>query len=270
MSSDSQSGDKPPDLWFNHVRYDWMNALPRPAWGWELLRRDPRYRTAFRDALLHLPQNKQGAWSSVREDCAGWSLCVFEDPDIDVRAANVLWHPEARRDVLPLIAGTRQDNTVAERLSLEGLRCRVTVHREEASDRYQILFAQDGRSLQLDIHGKIHFENGVLQTPISPLSRLRGAQVLTMRRLVDLMAHGYLRPSLYPAYKRRARLIEVVQALDGEFADALQRDIALAQFGQDKVERVWHGSQNALRDHVRKTLKYGRQLMSGGYRRFLG
>ena len=270
MSSDSRSGDKPPDFWFDHSRYGWMNALPRPAWGWELLRRDPRYHAAFRDALVRQRQSRQDAWSPGRDDCAGWSLCVFEDPDIDVRSANVLWRPEVRRDVLPLIAGTRRDNTVAERLSLQGLRCRVTVHREDAGNRCQILFAQEGRSLQLDIQGEIHFEDGMLLTPMSPAQQLRGAQLLTMRRLVDLMAHGYLRPSLYPAYKRRARLIEVVQALDGEFADALQRDIALAQFGQDKVERVWHGSQNSLRDHVRKTLKYGRHLMNGGYRRFLG
>ena len=270
MSSDSRSGDKPPDPWFDHARYGCMDALPRPAWGWELLRRDPRYRTAFRDMLVRRPQGEQGAQSLGHDDCASWSLCVFANPDIDVRFANVLWRPEARRDVLPLIAGTRHGKAIAKRLSLKSLCCRVTIHCEDASDRCQILFAQEGRSLQLDIHGKIHFENDVLLTPISPAPRLRGAQVLTMRRLVDLMAHGYLRPSLYPAYKRRARLIEVVQALDGEFADALQRDIALAQFGQDKVERVWHGSQNALRDHVRKTLKYGRQLMNGGYRRFLG
>jgi len=270
MRSDSRSADKPPDLWLDHARYSWMNFLPRTAWGWELLRRDPRYRVAYRDALPRRPHSEQGRGPSDCDDCASWSLCVFENPDVDARSANVLWHPETRRDVLPLIAGTRHGKTVGERFSLKGLRCRVTVRREDTSNRCQILFAQDGRSLQLDIHGEVHFEDDVLVMQIVPAERLRGAQLLAKRRLADLMAHGYLRPSLYPAYKRRTRLIEVVRALDGDFAGVLQRDIALAQFGRDRVERDWHGSQNALRDHVRKTLEYGRSLMSGGYRRFLG
>lgn len=259
MSTDTQSAGQAFDLWAKHERYRWMAALPRIAWGWELLRRDPHYRSSYRSARSS-PEGKESA---------NWSLVRFEDPDLDARSANVLWRRDNCRHVLPLAAIPELFKNGGRRFSLDGLQCRVTIHCESAGDRCHILFAQDGHFLQLEICGATHLEDGVLMTPVLPAPGLRDARLLAVRRLADLMAHGHLRSSLYPRYHRGPRLTKVVQALDGIQAGATYRDIALAFFGPARVERDWHYPNNYLRDHVRRTVDYGRRLMNGGYRRLL-
>jgi hypothetical protein len=229
----------------------------RSFWAWEYLRRNPLYRTAF---------EKFGT-DSVSTEAASWSLVRFEDPDFDGRVANVFWQRQVCRHVLPLTTTTESVGGEGLHLPLERLHCRVAVRRD--ADRCHALFAESGRSLQLEISGDASFDEGILLTPVLPPPGMRAARLLAIRRLADLMTHGHLRPSLYPPERRAPRLARVLQALDGSLAGHSQRDIAIALFGEARVDRDWHHPHNYLRDHVRRAIIYGRELMEGGYRRLL-
>jgi len=229
----------------------------RSFWAWEYLRRNPRYRVAY-DQFQKEPEHSEAA---------GWSLVCFEDPDFDGRVANVFWRRQACRHVLPLTATAESADGEGHPLSLEHLHCRVAVHRH--ADRCHVLFAESGRSLQLEISGDANIDQGILLTPALPPPGMGAPRLLAIRRLADLMTHGQLRPSLYPPERRAPRLARVLQALDGSLAGLPQRDIAIALFGEARVERDWHHPHNYLRDHVRRAIIYGRELMEGGYRRLL-
>ncbi|MDE2184196.1 MAG: DUF2285 domain-containing protein [Alphaproteobacteria bacterium] len=109
----------------------------------------------------------------------------------------------------------------------------------------------------------------MLVTPALPIRRLAPSRILGVKRLSDMITHGQLRPALYPREHRAARLARVAQALDGWLADASYREIAIALFGNSRVERDWRHPGNHLRDQVRRAIGYGRALMDGGYQRFL-
>lgn len=111
-------------------------------------------------------------------------------------------------------------------------------------------------------------DKGTLLTSILPAPHLRAGRLQAMRRFNDLMATGTLRASFYPAEHRNARLLRVVQALDGALAGVPHRDIAVAPFGEARVAEEWHGSASYLRYHVR-AIAHGRERMQGGYQRFL-
>jgi hypothetical protein len=61
------------------------------------------------------------------------------------------------------------------------------------------------------------------------------------------------------------RLRTVLQALDGFLAGASQREIAEALFGVSQVRRDWRDAGGHMRDRVRRAIRRGRTLMTGGY-----
>ena len=67
---------------------------------------------------------------------------------------------------------------------------------------------------------------------------------------------------------RRDRLILALRALDGRLEDASYREIAAALFGAGRVpERGWKGHD--LRDRTIRLVRFGLDMMRGGYRRLL-
>jgi hypothetical protein len=72
-----------------------------------------------------------------------------------------------------------------------------------------------------------------------------------------------------PRQQRSERLMRVVQALDGWQAEVSHRDIGIALYGDTRVERDWMHPGDNLRDQVRRAIRYGRDLMADGYKRFL-
>ncbi len=182
-----------------------------------------------------------------------------------------MWQRADCPHVLPLVTATQYFSHDPTDLSLAHLQCRVAIHRQEPADRSHVLFAQDGRTLQLEICGSSRFTNGVLAMPVLPQVKLRSAHTIALRRFTDLMAVGTLRPTLYkplPA-KRVSRLIELLRTLDGSLAGASPKDIALAFYGAARIRRDWHYPNNYLRDHVCRAIDMGQKLMNGGYRYFL-
>lgn len=244
--------------WPAPERYKAMMALPRLGWCWELVRRNPHYRGCYRDLA--------GAARPVPEP---WPFLIFENPDLDAAAANVFWRRADCAAVLPLMALAEGFESDAGHFLLTHLTCRIHVHKDPVRDVTHVLFAQNGRALQLEIAWASRLPDAVLATPALPPPGLRRARLQAVRRLVDLMRKGSLRPLHYPREHSAARLAYVMQAFDGEQAGRSHRDIAIALVGRARVEREWHGSQNLLRDHVRKTIRRGRFLTESGYRRFL-
>jgi len=59
-----------------------------------------------------------------------------------------------------------------------------------------------------------------------------------------------------------------LQALDGVLAGASQREVAAAVFGRQAVAERWYADGD-LRAQVRRTIRAGKALMRGGYRRLL-
>jgi len=233
--------------------YRYTAEFTGTAWAWEYLRRNPLYRAQFtkRD----------------RAEISDWPLLRFEDPELDARHADVFWQPSVCKHVLPLIASARPKGDEGQRLSWDKLHCRMVVH--DAVEYRHVLFTEHGRALQIVAAGYIDLQNATLLTPVLAPPQLRSVRLLAIRRFSDLMLHGYLRPPLYRPENRAQRLAQILLALDASLAGVHHRDIAIALFGQTRVDRDWHHPHNYLRDHIRRAIAYGRDLMNGGYVKFL-
>jgi hypothetical protein len=123
--------------------------------------------------------------------------------------------------------------------------------------------------LQIAVFGEIPLAEALLLTPALPAPDDADSRLLAVRRLTDLVRHGWMRPFLYPRERRAERLIHVVHALDGWRAEASHRDIGISLYGEARIKRDWMDPRNHLRDQVRRAVHYGRDLMTGGYKRFL-
>lgn len=245
--------------WQKSETYQWMNALPRMAWAWELMRRNPEYRSHYA---------KVGPSTPAPQLRDLWPLVRFEDPALDARSAAVLWQREVCSEVLPVAISAQFQNCKIPRLSLQELHCRVITLPGDNPDHCHILFSQQGRSLQLSVCGASLLDRGSILTPMPADLTLHGMRHLGVRRLADLLDCGCLRPSLYPPEARAVRLTRVMQALDGELAGAAHREIGTALYGKERVEQEWHHPHNYLRDHVRRAIAHGRDMMFG-YKRLL-
>jgi hypothetical protein len=252
-------------FWPHQASYRWMFALPHLAWAWEFLRRNAGYRCAYNSAVA---DTAVGA-APENNTALQFGLLRFEDPDRDALAANVFWRITDCHEVLPLAASAMRKDTASSALNLENLQCRTTVCPPDAEHRQDVLLAQDGRTLQLAVFGETPLAEALLLTPALPSPALTDRRLRAVRRLADLVKHGWMRPFLYPHERRAERLVHVVQALDGWQAEASHRDIGIALYGEARVERDWTDPRDHLRDQVRRAIRRGRYLMAHGYRRFL-
>lgn len=247
--------------WRDASSYGWLDALPAAGWAWEFLRRSPDYRASFE-------QFSEGHQTSVGRTSA-WGLLRLEDPNLNALIANVFWQNDVSRQILPLTVGLNGKENKTEFLDPSKLACRTTILQRPTEGGQEVLFTQQGRTLQLSISGDVPLLQALLLTPVLPPREHCRARLMAVRRLTDLMVHASLRPSLYPRERRSRRLIQVLQALDGWLEKANQREIATAVFGEDRVARDWHSPGNHLRDQVRRAIASGRSLMSDRYRGFL-
>ena len=251
--------------WSDPASYRWMSTLSNLAWAWEFLRRDPGYRRAYNSAVADTPIG-----DALADDPAlRFGLLRFDDPDHDALMANVFWRMAACLEVLPLATAPMRRGTAASTLNLANLQCRTTVCPLDAEQRQDVLFTQDGRFLQLAVFGEVPLAEALLLTPALPSPGNADSRLLAVRRLTDLVKHGWMRPMLYPRERRAERLLHVVQALDGWQAEASHRDIGIALYGEARIERDWRDPRDHLRDQVRRAIRHGRHLMADGYRRFL-
>jgi hypothetical protein len=259
-----QSDDNVRDAgqWRNAENYAYVKQLPPAGCAWEFLRRNPDYKKAW--LVFKADPN---ASSKENSGAAVFGLLRFASPERDARTANVFWHPGVSREVLRLIASRRDPGDCCPTLPLNELQCRMTRQSGRAGEQH-ILFAEDGRFLQLEIQGLNAMDAARLSTEIvlSP-PRLLAAQVQGLRRLADIVSQRCLRACFYPPDKRASRFSRLLQVLDGWSARASYREMALAIFGDARVSADWHNPH--LRDHLRRALRSGTALMLNGYRRLL-
>lgn len=191
----------------------------------------------------------------------------MEDPAVDARRARLFWDPVVSPQVLPVDASPA-GNSHARVLRLDQVEITTTVLRTPNGLQH-VLFADGGRALQLAVRGTDVTSEVVLRADALPPARDFQARLNGMQRLADLNTTGRLRPPLYPCHTGARRLQHVLQSLDGWLAAAPQREIAMALFGEARVEREWRHPGDHLRDQVRRAVRRGRLLMAGAYRRFL-
>jgi hypothetical protein len=248
--------------WRDSDTYAFVNSLPAVGCAWEFLRRNPDYQKAWLAA-------SEPHISGKSSDPAVWGLVRFESPDQDARLANVFWHRSVNREVLPVIVSQSEYAEQIQKLPPSGLRCRVAIEAGRDGEQH-ILFSEEGRSFQLEVHGLQGLENNIrLTTEIVLSPRQAAARAQALRRFSDVITHRRLRTFLYPPDKRASRLARLLQVLDGWNARASYRDIALAIFGGERVSADWRDPGRHLRDHLRRALRSGRTLMMGDYRRLL-
>jgi hypothetical protein len=250
--------------WRDSDKYAFVNSLPAAGCAWEFLRRNPDYQNAWLAASSE-------PLRSVGESCdaAAWGLVRFESPERNARLANVFWHRSVSREVLPVMASKTEHAEQIQELPPYGLQCRVTMQAGRDGEQH-ILFAEEGRSFQLEVHGLQGLANVRLATEVVLLSpRQAAARLQALRRFSDMITHRRLRTFLYPPDKRASRFARLLQVLDGSNAGASYRDIALVIFGEERVSADWRDPGAHLRDHLRRALHSGRALMMSGYRRLL-
>lgn len=219
-----------------------MWKLPNVAWAWEFLRRDPDYPVTYSKYLLRPA-----------------------DPGQDARQAEVFWRKEICSSILPLESIPLTSAKSSQFLSLDGMRCQVALIDDE--ETHHVLFREDGRFLQLEVHGPL--TGAVLLTPALLQEEEAPNRLIAMRRLSDLVARRALRPELYPPERRAARFMTMIKALDGAIMKLRHRDIAVRLFGVERVAKEWSDPGNHMRDQVRRAIRSGRRMMEGGYRRLL-
>ena len=102
-----------------------------------------------------------------------------------------------------------------------------------------------------------------------PLDVLIDVRLAALKQLA--LALRRLPPAHYAATltsSRRQRLIQALRALDGRQDGASYREIATALFGAASLPaRGW--KTHDLRDRTIRLVRYGQQLMNGGYRALL-
>lgn len=199
---------------------------------------------------------------------AGGECSPFADPDRNALDASIFWSPDICASVLTVRAEPVCTDRHEPILDISKLRCRTIILRG-ADGVEHVLFANNGRSLQLVVHGAtIRMPVHLLTSAISESQRIE-RRLHLLRRLSDLVHRGDLSPRLYPPDPRCRRLAFVLRVLDGALAGASQRDIANALFGTSRVASDWTESGGYLRDRLRRAIRRGRWLMQGGYLTFL-
>ncbi|MHA7774692.1 DUF2285 domain-containing protein [Roseibium sp. M-1] len=136
---------------------------------------------------------------------------------------------------------------------------------QTGQDEYQVLLEQAGRSLQLVVNATDMSVPLSLQTNALWPRHLAVGRLTSLEALNALLQTGKFPPRLFPPHPRAKRLAVILQALDGALAGATHRDIALALFGAERVDRDWSDPGEHLRDQVRRAIRRGRYLMTKGY-----
>ena len=134
--------------------------------------------------------------------------------------------------------------------------------------RQHAWFMEAGHALQLSVTGASLLQPVRLLTDaVLPPQHIR-ARLLALECLTSINGRGRF-PNHRRGESHGQRLRVVLQALDGWLAGAPYREIAIALFGEARVEADWGDPRDHLRDQVRRAVRRGRQLMQGGYRKLL-
>ncbi len=95
------------------------------------------------------------------------------------------------------------------------------------------------------------------------------AQLSLLKCFHDLVRLGRFKPCLHLRTIESRRLQTVLRAFDGASAGASHREIATVLYGPVRIGTDWDDPREHLKDHIRKTIRRGFDIVHGGYRSFL-
>lgn len=232
--------------WQPSAAYLYVLHLDAPSIAWEFLRRNPKYRKD---------------WQSAVEE-SNWGLAFSEDPRLDARQAHPVWglgqrptvqliphaDPNAQRFDLWSIPGRKSMIQQGQHLWLQGTYGQELVGLTLSSEMrngepfaYALPAGADPKQYRFTLETALGLLQGKRANTATALSRPPRSATIKMRAL---------------------------QVLDGTLAGAMQRDIAVALFGYERVAEQW-SPDSELRAQVRYLAQRGRELMEGGYRELL-
>lgn len=247
--------------------YEGFERFPRLAFAWEYLRRNERFREECHATSRHIRQAGDRLTVIDGRRLKFGGHCLFAtSPDEDARSATVFWDPSVCPKVLRLLALPVRKGTTPFFLADSPFCTSLLI----APDGVQHIIIRDGvRALQLCILGEslLHPVTLVFDTAtaLSPIPR----QNLMLPCFQAYRAGEGLLERYFSADPHAKRLTFVLKALDGWLVGLPQREIALALYGRERVERDWRDPRENLRDQMRHAIARGRALVVRGYCAFL-
>ena len=238
------------DQWHPSAAYLYVLHLDGPALAWEYLRRNPDYRRDWQLRRRH-PDTAQR-----------WGLRWLEDPHLDARDEHPAWLSghEAVVQLYP-DADPPCDAPPFEFWRIPG-------HKQLIHDgrRLVLLVRLPGGLLRMALAPGL--EEGMpyvhaLQSGRSPGEYAR-ALASTLAQLAAARAEPLAAAKSRPSPTMLMEL-STLQALDGTLAGAPLRTVAVALYGANAVNALWH-ADSELRARVRRLVQRGKKLMWGGYR----
>lgn len=260
--------------WTNDRVYDYTARLARREWAWEFLRRNSAFRTAWRAAQLEYGLVGYDAGTTMivaqhkHPSLEEWGLLYATAPDQDALLASAFWTPDLCSRVLRLTAFPLSARVDATPFLLRDVSC-ASVLLELPEAPQHLLFADNGRGLQLVIDGADVMRPVRLMTNCAPDAELAGGQLSALHCFNDLRLTGRLNISALQRDPLTNRLRLILRALDGSLSGASFQEIARAVFPNHLQAEGWQKRAGGLRDRVRRAVRRGQYLMNGGYRTLL-
>ena len=243
--------------------------------GMGVLRQNKQFHEAWQEArkiftvVEDKPKRRTIIESGRSSKFSQFSLRYSSLPFLDAQTAKVIWTPDVTNGVLRMYAiCRRKDLSSSSLFRPEDIACSMT-RLIDADGVQHVLFQEEGRSLQLQVAG------AALDRPVFLFAEPRVtheqdmAYLKAVHRFESLRTTGHLLEANYRSDKYRPRFSEVLHALKLSFDQSTHRAIAAKLYGEARVDKEWTDLRSGMRDHVRRLIQRGRDLVSGEYRNLL-
>ena len=260
--------------WQKSDTYDYAKNLVHADWAWEGLRRNRHFQQRWQETQHRFQVFEEHdhlriiAAPDIDHGLVRWGYLYTDVPDCDASNATVIWQPERYSRVLPMAALPPGGAMRAVPFRLHDMGCRTTLLLTPNGAQH-LFIGNRGRNFQIAITGASLREPAYLLTEAILDPKNAGLRLKALQCFNDLRTTGRLVRSHIPAQPSSQRMRMVIQVLDGALAGVPYRDIAVALFGKARVEKEWDNRNRFLRDRIRRAVKRGRDLMNGGYLKFL-
>lgn len=235
--------------WHPVAAYLFVLHLDGPSLAWEYLRRNPDYRFDW--------QHHRG--EEAEAQC--WCLRRYEDPGCDARRVQPAWLAEFDASI-PL----RVDDDPPEVAPAFCL-WDIPGHKSLSDDGRQLRLTSTVGDQVAHMTLARDLEDGMPYAYAVRAGEQAGARWRAIEAQLAML--NTAPEASHPRPSRTALAhMHALQALDGVLAGASQREVAAAVFGRQAVAERWYADGD-LRAQVRRTIRAGKALMSGGYRRLL-
>jgi len=122
---------------------------------------------------------------------------------------------------------------------------------------------------------QLHVTNGTLSNGPACLHyhaagfSVLDAKLRTLARLHAFQRLGRFSRTLFTPEPAAPKWARALQAWDGVAAGASQREIAAAIFGEATVRAEWGGRSEFLKARTQRLIRFGKEMVDGGYRKLL-